>query len=236
MAKSIISAALISTSHFGAIAQTLDEIVAKHIEAVGGKANWNKIQSLKMEGVITDDNGVKTNLVVFQIDKKARRENIVQSGKNGYSIITTTEGWSFMPFMEQKNPEAMSADYIKNSQDELSIADEFLTYAEQGKTIEYKDTDDVDGVECFKIRITNKNENETTYYLDQKSFFIIKKKCMTKEDGAESTVTTLYSDYKKMDSGIVYPIGMTTGFGLLKADKVEFNLTIDEHIFKSPIN
>jgi hypothetical protein len=38
---------------FGSVqAQTVDEVVDKHIEAIGGKDNWKKVNSMKSEAVM----------------------------------------------------------------------------------------------------------------------------------------------------------------------------------------
>ena len=127
--KKIIITALFSIFALTSFSQTLDEIVKKHIDAIGGLENWKKLKSIKMECLIKA-NGAEVKMVMSQIDKKAMRQDISVMGMNGYQIVTNTEGWSFMPFQGQTKPEAMTADDIKNSQDDLNILDEFITYKE----------------------------------------------------------------------------------------------------------
>lgn len=117
---------------FVSSAQKADEIISKHIEAIGGKDNWSKVKSFKADGVMKA-NGTEIKITFLQIDKKAMRQNINVMGMDGYSIITNTEGWSYMPFQGQTKPEPLTADDLKNSQDELYIQDDFLTYKELGK-------------------------------------------------------------------------------------------------------
>ncbi|HPI53537.1 MAG TPA: hypothetical protein PLU10_02525, partial [Chitinophagaceae bacterium] len=44
-------------------AQSLDEIVNKHIEAVGGKDNWMKVKSLKTSAVLKAQ-GAEINMTI----------------------------------------------------------------------------------------------------------------------------------------------------------------------------
>jgi hypothetical protein len=233
MKKIVLVGLLIVASSFAVTAQTIDEIVSKHAEAIGGKANWDKVKSLKMEGVLKAQ-GAEVHITSFQVDKKAMRQNISVMGMNGYSIVTTTEGWQFMPFQGQTKPEPMTADDIKNSQDQLSLQDEFLTYKELGKKIELIGKDDVDGTECFKIKMTDKNAKETTYFIDPSNYYLIKQTNKVKADGKEMESSTSFSDYKKLDSGIVYAMNITSDWGQMQVVKVDVNPTIEDSTFKLP--
>src|ERR1039457_3025340 len=150
-------------------AQILDEIVTKHIEAIGGLENWKKIKSMRTEFSMKMQ-GAEIKISTVQIDKKASRQDISVMGMTGYRVVKTTEGWNFMPWMGQTKPEALTTDDIKNAQEELEIQDEFITYKELGKTLEYYGTDDVDGTDCFKLKMTDKNGKETTFYIDPSNY------------------------------------------------------------------
>src|SRR4051812_39261645 len=125
MKKLLCIAALIVSGFVQA--QTLDEIVNKHIVAIGGLENWNKIKSLKMDCSLKAQ-GADISINICQIDRVAMRQDIDAMGMKGYSIITKTEGWVFMPFQGHTKPEAMTADELRNSQDDLNLRDEFITY------------------------------------------------------------------------------------------------------------
>lgn len=231
--KKLIITALFSVFALISFSQTLDEIVKKHIDAIGGLENWKKLKSIKMECLIKA-NGADIKMVMSQIDKKAMRQDISAMGMNGYQIVTTTEGWSFMPFQGQTKPEAMTADDVKNSQDDLNIHDEFITYKELGKKIELFGSDDVDGTDCFKIKMTDKESQETTYFIDKSDFNIIKAVSKIKANGKEVENTTTFGNYKKTEEGIVMAMDITSGFGPMEITKLEINPKLDETIFKLP--
>ncbi len=139
-----------------------------------------------------------------------------------------------MPFQGQTKPEPLTADDVKNSQDELYIHDEFITAKELGKKVEYLGKDDVDGTECFKIKMTDKNANETTFFLDVSNYFVIKQTNKMTSDGKEIEESTTFSNYKKLPEGIFYAMTVTSGFGDAEFVKVEINPKIDESEFKLP--
>ena len=214
-----------------AFSQTLDEIIKKHIEAIGGKENWAKVKSLKMESSMKA-NGADIKVTIFQVDKKAMRQNIALMGMEGYSILTNTEGWTYMPFQGQTKPEAMTADDVKKSQDGLSLQDDFITYKEMGKKLEYLGKDDVDGTECLKLKMTSKDNIETTYFMDPASYYTIKQTTKMTLDGKEMENSTTYSNYKKMPEGIVYPYSVGGGWGQTEITNVTINPVIDDALFK----
>jgi hypothetical protein len=214
----------------GAYAQTLDEIVTKHIEAIGGRANWEKLKSMRIESTLKTQ-GAEIHFTSIQIDKKASRQDISLMGMTGYTIVNNTGGWNFAPWQGQAKPEAMTADDVKNAQDDLDIQDEFITYKLTGKTLEYYDKDDVDGTECFKLKMTDKNGQETTFYIDPDNYLVIKKTKKTKANGQETENSSFYGDYKKLDSGIYYPMTTSGAWGDIEITKLDINPTVDESIF-----
>ncbi len=78
-------------------AQTADEVIAKHIEAIGGKDNWKKINSMKMEANVNAQ-GMDVPVIIYQVHNKASKQEYTVMNMTGYSIITNEAGWNFNPF------------------------------------------------------------------------------------------------------------------------------------------
>jgi hypothetical protein len=229
--KRNLSLAILSLASSALFSQNLEEIVKKHIEAIGGKENWAKVKSIKMESTVKA-NGADVKVTIYQVDKKAMRQNIALMGMEGYSILTNTEGWVYMPFQGQTKPEAMTADDVKKSQDGLSIQDDFITYKELGKKLQLIGKDDVDGTECFKLKMTDKDKSETTYYIDPSNYYVIKETNKMTMDGKEMENSTTYSNYKKLPEGIVFAYTIGGGWGNSEITALTINPKIEESLFK----
>lgn len=214
-----------------AFAQAEDEVVKKHIEAIGGKENWAKVKSMKMEHTLKAE-GAEIKVNIVQVDKKAMRQDITVMGMTGYSIVSNTEGWNYMPWQGQTKPEAMTAEDVKSSQDDLNLQDEFITYQALGKKLDALGKDDVDGTECFKYKLTDKDGAETTFFIDSENYYVIKQIDKKTVNGKEMENTTTFSDYKKLPEGITFPMTITGPWGASQITKIEINPAIDETVFK----
>lgn len=213
-------------------AQSVDEVINKHIDAIGGKANWDKVKTLKIDGKVSMQ-GVEISLVTQQVDKKAMRVDFTAMGMSGYTIITQKEGWMLNPFMGQTKPEPMTADDVKSSQDQLSLKNELFTFKEDGTKAEYLGTEDIEGTECHKIKMIDKNNQEATYFFDSETYYLIRKVDKIKANDKEEEMITSFSNFKKMDEGIVMPLNTTGGmFGSMEATKIEVNAKIADSVFK----
>jgi len=223
-----IVAMLVSVFTF---AQTAEEIVAKHVEAVGGAAAWKKINSIYYEGKMTVQ-GAEVNVTLTVLNGKGVRQNISVMGMTGYYIITPTAGWNFMPFQGQTTPEPMTADELKQSADDLDVQGKLVDYKSKGHTVEFLGKDDVEGTECFKLKITTKTGNVETVFIDPKSYYIVRSIVKRTANGQESDVQSDLSNYQKLPEGIVVPFSVTLSFGELVISKAEVNKQVDESTFK----
>ncbi len=224
---SLIAVASLSFSY----AQTADEIVNKHIEAIGGMDAWKKINSIVTTGTITVQ-GAEVEVTQTVLNGKGSRQDLSVMGMNGYSIVTPAQGWNFMPFQGQKAPEPITADDLKEAQEQLDVQGSLLDYKTKGHSIEYLGTEDIDGVETLKIKETLKSGKTQTVFFDPKSYYIVRVISKQKANGKESDVTTNLSNYQKTPEGILVPMSIILPFGEMVISKVEINKAVDENIFK----
>lgn len=212
-------------------AQTADEIVNKHIEAIGGLDAWKKVNSIVTTGTIKIQ-GAEIGINQTVLNGKGSRQDILAMGMNGYQIVTPAEGWNFMPFRGQKVPEPITADDLKEAQDDLDVQGSLVDYKAKGHTLEYLGTDDIDGVDALKLKETLKSGKVVTIFIDPKTYYIIRTISKQKANGKEVDVTTNLSNYQKLPEGIMVPWSIGLPFGEMIISKVEVNKPVDENIFK----
>ena len=228
--KKVLSLLLLSSFFVAANAQTVDEILDKHIAAIGGKDKWLSIKSVVMDGNLTVQ-GTDVSVKVTQLHNKGFRQDISVAGMSGYEFYTPTEGWGFMPFQGQTKPEAKTADEVKRNFDDLDIQGSLIDYKAKGHTIEYLGKEDVEGTECFKIKVTRKNSGEQTYLIDPASYMIVRVISKTQAAGQEMEVKIDFSDYKDV-AGVKIAYSISQPFGNIIFSSIKVNEPVDEALFK----
>ena len=224
---------LISFVTFNAGAQTVDEVIDKHIEAIGGKEKLTALKSIRMETNLSVQ-GMDIPVIQTRVHNVGQRVDISAMGMEGFVILTPTAGWTFMPFMGQSAAEAMPEEQVKEGVDELDLQGSLLNYKEKGHTVELVGKEAVDGTEAFKIKLTTKGGKVRTFFIDPKNYYIIRSVAKATVNGQEQEVTINFGDYKKTEEGYVFPhsIGGAFGQGDMTVTKIEINKPVDEKIFK----
>ena len=211
-------------------AQTVDDVINKHISALGGKEKLNKIQNVVMEGSL-NFNGTEIGLTMTQVNKKLTRQDINVNGMVGFDMMTDKDGWKYMPFQGMQKPEPKTADEVKESQSDLDIAGPLVDYAAKGHKVELLGKEDVEGTECYKIKAILAGGKEMTFFIDPASSLIIRTKSKEKVNGQETDVQTDLSDYKVVE-GVKMPYSIAVGFGTILISNIKVNQTIPESTYK----
>lgn len=230
--KKLLLALTLFAGGLAATAQTAEEIVAKHIEAMGGKEAWAKVSSVRYEASITvQGTEVSINRTILQ--GKGMRMDVAVMGMNGYEIMTPAAGWAFRPYMQQTEKQASTPDEVKEAQGDLETSGNGLIfYKERGHAIELAGKESIDGTECFNIRLTMNNGAVSHLYIDPKTWYIVRETRKSKANGQEKDETTGYANYKKQPEGVVMPFSVMIEFGEIVISKMELNKPVDEKIFK----
>ncbi|HEV8284683.1 MAG TPA: hypothetical protein VGQ09_10245 [Chitinophagaceae bacterium] len=217
-----------------AYTQTADEIIEKHIKAIGGKDAWKKVNTIKQQAII-DFNGTEVNVEAITAHEKGSRQTISFAGLSGYTIYTPTAGYNFYPWQGHVKPEAITPEDLKENEDNMDAQGPLIDYKEKGHVAEYIGMDDFEGTDCYKIKLTEKSGKIITFYIDPSNYFIIHSVTITKANGQETESKTDYSNYQKFSEGIWMPMNIGGG-NTIKIKKVEINIPVDESVFKPSTN
>jgi len=91
--------------------------------------------------------------------------------------------------------------------------------------------DEEDGNEYFKIKLTTKNQNETTYFFDLKTNLIYKQETTVKQQGQDVKMTIKSYDYQDTDFGVKMPYKVDQGGMIMVTKKVTTNPVLDDKLF-----
>jgi outer membrane lipoprotein-sorting protein len=218
-------------------AQSADDIIAKHIDAIGGKDKVAQVTSMYVESntnIMNMDAATKT----YVINGKGYRTESNINGQNLIQVITDKGGWTINPFTGTSAATPMSDDDYQPRADEIFALDPLINYAANGSKVVLAGQEKVGDVNAYKLQLTNKYNKETDYFVDPSTWYIIKAVTTANVMGQPTTITTTLSNFQKTDFGVVIPYSINTDFGqgslTVTVQKVEVNKQIDPTIFDMP--
>jgi hypothetical protein len=236
--KTISQLFLLATVSFcsaSVYSQTVDEIIAKHLDAVGGKDKLSALTSVHMEGTVEVMGTSGTTKSTILNGKGCRTESEL-GGQQVVNVYTDKGGWQINQFAGMSDPQAMTDEQFKAGEDQIYI-EPFLDYAARGGKAELVGQEKVGTVDAHKIKYTNKDGAVTTFYIDPTTFQVVQVSAISNNMGQEVEVKSTYSDFQKTDYGLVVPHSIDIDFGgqftvSSKIQKVDVNQPVDASIFE----
>ncbi|MBX3253009.1 MAG: hypothetical protein KF862_02620 [Chitinophagaceae bacterium] len=212
-------------------AQTVDEIQAKYIAALGGR---EKIASLK--NIVQEANmevvGMQMPAKIWIVYGEASRQEVDLQGQKLITFIGKDKGWIINPLVPgSTGAEPIPDEAVKSAAGNLMPGGELYNYKENGYTATYEGVDTVNGKPAYTVKLT-KGDYVSTYYLDTDTYYISRNVVKASVMGQPVEQTTGFSDYKKTTEGYVFPFSTTISnpmVGDIKAviNKIEVNTLVD---------
>ncbi len=219
---------------------TVDQLVAKNVEAKGGAEALHALQSVKLTGKMLVNEG-QLEFGYSQTKKRpgAVRTEMSLQGMTMVQAFDGREGWKISPFQGRKDPEKLSEDDTKSLIEDAEVDGALVDWKEKGSTVEYLGTEDVDGTQAHKLKVTRKNGDVNYVFLDPEYFLEIRVTTQRMEHGAQVETETDLSDYEKVN-GVYLPLSVEAGRKgssdkqKVILDKAEGNLPVDDSTFQFP--
>lgn len=224
--------ALVVVSVSALKAQTVDEVIAKYVDAIGGKEKLSQVKSLYTENSM-EVMGNAAPQREYLIEGKGFKTEVEFNGANIINCYTDKNGWSINPMMGGANAEAMPEALYKSGKTQIYLCGGLSDYAAKGYKAELAGKEGNN----FKIKLSD-GGSETLYFIDASSYLLTKSIIKSEMMGQAVDVTTTYADYKKTDFGIMIPYTKNIDMGMFqlgqKVEKVEVNKELDLKIFDMP--
>ncbi len=213
MATKTVVASLIWLCAFSASAQTVEEIVAKHVEALGGRENLEAIHSLKLTGTLSRG-PFETRFTLYFKRPNLVRNEIEMRGQTMVQAYDGQAAWGILPFRSETTPRTLPERMAQGLIERADFAGPLVNYRARGHQVMLIGKEDFEGTEVYKLQITTKGGRTLFSYLDAEHFIEIKRVTRgTAPDGTEFEVTTLFSDYKPVNGVMLAHVIETQGGG-----------------------
>lgn len=219
-------------------AQTVDEVIQKCSDTLGGLNAFNAVKTVKMTGNVSVQ-GMDLPLSIEIINGKAIRSDVNIMGQMIINSYIDGKGWTVNPLAGATIPTDLSGTSLYDLKGQSSIAGALMDYKARGNQVELQGQEDVEGIKCYKIKLTRKEDGKvSTYFINASDFLPVKIIEPKEMQGQELEIESYYSDFKDFNG---------LKFGMTRIQKIEgqilqqisltdiqFNVPVDEKIFDKP--
>jgi outer membrane lipoprotein-sorting protein len=239
VALQIAAVCALSVTASVAHAQTVDEILQRHAEAVGGAARWQNIRTLRMSGRATAGPG-REALVTREIKRPGRvRTEFTFQGTTGVFAVDGKRGWQISPLTGIVEPRLMDPDETLAAVAQSEPESALVAARKQGATLALVGRETVSGRETLHVRVTARNGSVQDHFVDAETFLTLRTTTTRRVGGRPVDVETTFSDYRSI-GGLVLPHRIEMGSPnrpdrmQIVIEAIELNVPIDDGRFKAP--
>jgi hypothetical protein len=225
--------------------QTADDIVEKHLAAMGGRAALEKVTSRVMTGVIsvsTPGGDLSGSMEVYnKAPNKSRTLIKIDASQFGLGQILQdqrfngTSGYAIDTLNGNRE--------ITGDQLELARSNTFpsplLKYKDAGSALELLGREKAGDRDAYVVRLTPKTGPPARMFIDAETYLLAKTVVTVNvpQIGGDVEQTVVVSDYRDVDGvKVAYQVRSSNAFQTISvtATKVEQNTSIDDGMFSKP--
>jgi hypothetical protein len=218
-----------------AAAMTVEEVIAKNIEARGGARNWESIRSISMSGDFTAFSKTapfrlhRTSADKFHLDHRLDDKRVV-IGYDGKTAWWENE-WS-MPGAEKID--GLDLGVLMR---EVDFPTPLFDYQSKGYKVKLIGESELEGMPSIAIELTRPDESVETWHLDPKTFLEIGRISPGSDFGSPMEQRTFYEDFRKVGNVMIPHLQEAQWYTrdrIMRVESVELNAQVDEAMFEMP--
>lgn len=210
MRKLLLSTSFLLMGFSFVQAQTVDEVISKHITAMGGLERLKAVQTVRLT-LRVDAGDPKRNFKSVLMRKrggkgdKFRMEDTIRLPWPASPIpaasaseITTIEGCDGQT-QWFKNGDTPTTTDPWPCEDFADLDSPLMTYKQKGLSVVLAGREKIEGKELYHLKLNGKDLRTTQFYVDAKSFLLDR----TVSESHGRYQEHIYSDYRKVDGIMV---------------------------------
>jgi outer membrane lipoprotein-sorting protein len=218
-----------------AAATTAEEVVAKALAAKGGLEKLKALNTARMSGRIVNSTGREAQMMVW-----AKRPNLMrrQTQVDNQKIVDGFDGavaWVMHPTLGVQTAKGPESELVRTQAEFDNV---FVDYKAKGHTVELAGTETIAGRPSYHLKLTRKDGQVQHHYIDAENGQELRTIASVSQAGRTAEVVMDYSDYRQVD-GVTLPFTTRQSVNGSEVasvvfDQVQFNVPIDDTLFKVP--
>ncbi len=178
-------------------AQTVDEIVARHVAARGGREALAAVRTLRMAGRAIAGPG-REAIVRREIARPGRiRTEFVFQGTTGVYVWDGSTGWRVSPLDGSLEPEPLPEEAAALSAEQADFEGPLVDWKAKGHSVELVGPAALPGGAAHELKVTLKSGVVRRLWVDAASGHVVRTESRRKVRGHELAFETVYGDYRE---------------------------------------
>jgi len=234
-----VVAVLVLLAPAAAGAQTVDEIVARHVAARGGREALASVRTVRMTGRAIEGPG-REAIVRREIARPGRiRTEFEFQGTTGVYAWDGSSGWRVSPLDGRFEPEPLPAEEAAIAAEQADIDGPLVDWKAKGHRVELVGTEALPGGRAHHLKVTLKSGGARDVWIDAAAGLVVKTVSTRIWRGREVSLETMFGDYRET-GGVVFARSIETRAQgrprrlRIVVENVEVNPALDDARFRMP--
>lgn len=214
--------------------QSVDDVIAKNLEAKGGLERMRAVRSIKQTSHVTVAGMGDMTITLYGKRPNLTRQEVAMAGKTSIGAFDGQVAWMVDPIRGMATPTTLSgpsADAIKQQAD---FDGPLVDYKDKGYTIELVGTEGTGDRKAHHLKLTGRDGHVQHCYVDVATGL----ETRTVVETPMGSFETELSDYRDV-GGIKFAFTVRSLAGGVEqatqhVDKVELNVALDDAFFRMP--
>ena len=218
----------------------VDEIVASHLAARGGKARLQGLRSIRETGTVTASGGRIARVVREMKRPGLLRLEFSTEGTTSVFAHDGKTGWQIAPLQGEFEPRAMPPEAeVTAGVDQRDIEGPLLNWREKGHLVELVGSEALPGGEAFKLKVVLKGGALRYDWVDVATRQVVRSRVTRTIRGRAVELDNLFSDFRKVGE-LVFPHHIETRAKdrpevlTITVEKIELDPELDDARFRMP--
>lgn len=216
---------------------TLDEILKKHSDAVGGEEAWDAVETIKFTGSMYTKSATYKTAAIFKRPNLCRID--FQSGRMYF--MEAYDGnipWQMTP-AERAVPKVLKGKRASEMIDTCDFEGPLVDHKKKGHEIKYMGVEEVEERPAYLLEVKTRTGNTDLYYLDTETFlpFMVKGKTTIQDKSVNTTIKV--GEYIEIGEILIpfsyeFIVDENPDKETMKIKTVQINNEFDHEIFTLP--
>ncbi len=216
---------------------TVDQIVQRHVDALGGIEKMHAIHTFSARGKATMMGGqIQAPMLMKMKRPSSMRIEMTIQNRQVVQAFDGTTAWIQNSAAGPTKATPEETREMKNSAD-IDFSS-LVDYRDKGNIVELASTDEVDGRAVYRLKVIRQNGRVEYDFLDSSTFLPVKTVTKRKQMGTEVDIEAYPSNFRPVN-GVLFPFQVDQKAGgklvvQLTIEKVDINVPLEDATFQMP--